>query len=584
MRFSAWARFLVIFSLSIFLFFLTSTSTFAQDKTAPILLNNSTQNLTVDATQKSYPVPNTNSNVPNNLHNWTQNVMIETMSALTCQLAGIDPINPKQPCLGADAKSGKIGFLPPVQKGGAIGFMGTMIASLYTPPLHTGDYFQNLAQNFGITKKTYAQAMGTGFQGIIPFINVWIAFRNIVYLLLVIIFAVIGLGIMLRIKIDPRTVMTIQNQIPKIIIGILAVTFSFAIAGFLIDMMWVFTYLIYSVISGIPGANVANLNPTTLQNQTAIGAASAGISNIAGLANQVASDGSTVLRNLLGLNPTGTTFTVPGINSIYDLIPAFSSTLNPGGTGINFIVDTISAVVSWTVALKFLNLPSPTVLAENLGWIANVIFAIPGAVAVNALTELFLRFGLPYLVIFLVMLITLLTALFRLWFMLLKAYVSILLGVVLAPFWIIGGVLPGSQISFGGWLKDMIANLLAFPVVIAMFLLASIFMDIFGHAAAGTYFLPPLIGDPGTPNLIGSLIALGIILITPNVVNMLKQILKTPKTDLGIGKAFAPGVAMPGRAVKGVGGLAFGDAVNRGFLEKEGSPRSTIGRFIRAFG
>src|SRR3989344_9366698 len=176
--------------------------------------------------QANYPVANTNPDVPNNLHNWTQNVMIEVMSALTCQLAGVDPINPKQGCLGIDSASGKIGFLPSPQEGGAIGFMGNMISVLYTPPLHTADYFQDLASNFGLSKHAYSQTTGTGFKSLTPLIGIWSAFRNIVYLFLVIIFVIIGLAIMLRVKIDPRTVMTIQNQIPKIIIGILAVTFS----------------------------------------------------------------------------------------------------------------------------------------------------------------------------------------------------------------------------------------------------------------------------------------------------------------------------------------------------------------------
>src|SRR3989344_3542463 len=85
--------------------------------------------------QANYPVANTNSDVPNNLHNWTQNVMIEVMSSLTCQLTGVDPINPNGQCLGVDQKSGKIGFVE--NGGGAIGVMGNMISVLYTPPLHT---------------------------------------------------------------------------------------------------------------------------------------------------------------------------------------------------------------------------------------------------------------------------------------------------------------------------------------------------------------------------------------------------------------------------------------------------------------
>lgn len=499
--------------------------------------------------QANYPAVNTNPDVPNNLHNWTQNVMIEVMSSLTCQLAGVDPINPKQSCLGADTKTGKIGFLPSPQTGGAIGFMGNMISVLYTPPLHTADYFRDLASNFGISKKTYAQnAGGTGFQSLTPLIGVWSAFRNIVYLFLVIIFVVIGLAIMLRVKIDPRTVMTIQNQIPKIIIGILAVTFSFAIAGFLIDMMWVLIYLFYGIFNGIPGVDVNSLNPTLLQNTSVIGGAM-GIGDVAGLSARVAGSGSEILRQLLGIANRLDPFFIPGISAIGNFIPGIKDSLNPNGaTGMNFIVDTISAITAWTVGIKFLTFPAPEGtflgIGGSPGWLINTVFAIPGAIVVNELTQTFLRFGLPWVIIFLIVLIAILTALFRLWFTLIMAYVQILLAVVLAPFWIIGGIVPGSPISLGGWLKNIGANLLAFPVTIAMFMLGKVFMDSFGKTPAeGQNFVPPLIGNPGDPSLIGALIGLGILLMTPNVVNMLKAALKAPKTDMmgSIGKAIGAG-------------------------------------------
>src|SRR3989344_5398845 len=253
------------------------------------------------------PPPNTNSNVPNNLHNWTQSVMIEVMLALTCQLVGIDPTQPNRQCLGIDQKTGKIGFLPTgdaekMQIGGAIGGMSNMISMLYAPPIHTSDYFQNLAQNFGIVKNANAQVTGTGFKGLEPLQKLWEAFRNIVYLLFVIVFVVIGLAIMLRIKIDPRTVMTIQNQIPKIIIGIILVTFSFAIGGFLIDLMWVTIYLVFGIISGVSpeiASSVNSLNPALHLGDSPFGVLGG---NINGIASSVSFSIRDLLLDLLGLS------------------------------------------------------------------------------------------------------------------------------------------------------------------------------------------------------------------------------------------------------------------------------------------
>src|SRR3990172_488795 len=537
------------------------------------------------ATQTTnHPTSNTNPDVPNNLHNWTQSVMIEVMSALTCQIAGVDPVNPKQSCLGADQATGKIGFLPSPQEGGAIGFMGNMITMLYTPPLHTADYFQNLAQNFGITKHAFAAppAGGTGFQSLTPLIGIWAAFRNIVYLLLVIVFVVIGLAIMLRVKIDPRTVMTIQNQIPKIIVGILAVTFSFAIAGFLIDMMWVLIYLSYGIISGIPNVNVQSLNPSLIQGQNAL-AASNNISplGIFGIPANISRGVADIFKNLIGVEHCDSP-----LNCLNATLNPFNFVLKTTGVGFNafdLIYDLISWVAGSAMFWKIAHTPNPEggtpfisdlVGALTLG--AKTIGALGAGAVVSAATQYLLREIVPIIIVYLIIFFALLIALFRLWFALLMAYVQILLAVVLAPFWIIGGIVPGSPISLGGWFRNIGANLLAFPTVLAMFMLGRVFMDSFGTTpTTGTQnFVPPLIGNPGNPSLIGSLIGLGIILMTPNVVNILKAALKTPKTEAGIGAAIGAG---PGTLTAPFGPVMTGFSFLAG--QKVAQRLPLIGRF-----
>src|SRR5258708_15088548 len=76
------------------------------------------------------PLTNTNPDVPNNLHTWTQNVMIEVMSSLTCLVARVDSIYPSHQCLGLDPKTHKIGY---VQVGGsAIVVVRVFIAMTFT--------------------------------------------------------------------------------------------------------------------------------------------------------------------------------------------------------------------------------------------------------------------------------------------------------------------------------------------------------------------------------------------------------------------------------------------------------------------
>lgn len=467
-----------------------------------------------------YTAPNTNPDVPKNLHTYTQNVVIELMAAAACQLTGIDPINTNTngtngQCLGFNPTTGKIGFVDPSTGsggGGAVGLMGNLIAMTYNIPLSGGDYTKYLASNFGLAKPAYAQ--GVGFQGLQPLIRVWSAFRNIVYLLLVVVFVIVGLAIMLRVKIDPRTVMTIQNQIPKIVIVLILITFSFAIAGLLIDLMWVAIYLIVGIISQVSptelGAHMTNLarasdpfNAANIAGKPTF----AGFGAIIG--EPVNSVGGIVLQ--LFDNPPGKII----IAILTGAIGAFA------GGGIQKVIQ------------KTL---------EAIPFAGGAIGAV-GGIAIAGLIGQHLASAVGSVIAFLVIGLAVLWALFRLWIALIFAYVYILIDAVLAPFWILAGLIPGSAISFGSWLRHILANIIAFPATIAMFLLGMVFINAFGTPSSQEQFLPPLIGNPSSTHAIGALIGLGIILMTPQVVNMLKEALKSPelKYTTAIGQAVGVG-------------------------------------------
>ncbi len=524
MRFSA--RLLLSFFFCVLLFFLVTTRIQAQT----IPASNS-------AATNYYTAPNTNPDVPKNLHTWTQNVMIETMSALVCQLAGVDPVNPNQNCLGVDNQTGKIGFVK--NGGGAIGLMQNAIGMLYTPPTHTGEYFQNLASNFGFVKSAHAQSTGTGFQSLIPLLGIWTAFRNIVYLLLVLVFVIIGLAIMLRIKIDPRTVMTVQNQIPKIIVGLILVTFSFAIAGFLIDIMYTTIYLTGNAIAqtdpelaktntDIVRKVTLSTNPLGAANQISPGV---GFTNIVThAASSVAGDIKPVFDNLpgriimtaLGLyigNTVGKNAGKIAVSGLIAVDAVLGVVLAPFTSGASIPIS--AGIYS---ALNWLNTPAG---AGTAGAIGAAVGAGGGAILGPNIASLVVS-----VIAFLIISIAMLFALFRLWFTLISAYVFLLLDVVSAPFWIFAGLIPGSPVSFGLWLRDIVSNLAAFPVAIIMFLLGRVFVDAFGTNQIVGQFVPPLIGNPSSTSAIGSLIGLGFILLTPNVVNMTKAALKAPKFDV----------------------------------------------------
>lgn len=482
------ARLLGILFAFLLVFFVSKTS-FAQTYNSPNQENNFSN---------PYAMPNTNPDVPKNLHTLSQSLLIDFMSSLTCQLAGVDPASPNHKCLGIDQNTGKIGFVE--NGGGVIGIMGGAITMLYTPPVHTADYFRYLAGNFGITKGAYAQT-GVGLDSLSPVAGLWQTFRNIVYLLFVLIFVFIGLGIMLRVKIDPRTVMTIQNQIPKLVISLILVTFSLAIAGFLIDLMWVLIIVIVNVLASADSQLLAAIKPGSYLTTFSM-------SDVVGGFFGIARDTSFVVGN------------------------GMFQTFNGGEIS------------------KEIQLPIAGACTDILCSIGQVISAPLGFV-VNALLGFLISFVVGAFV-FLVVIIAVIWALFKLWFALLSAYISILIDIIFAPFWIIGGFLPNAEggpksIGFGAWLRDLSGNLMAFPVTIGMFLIAKVFLDGFAGGYNGL-FTPPLIGktaEGGIGNF-GAVIAFGIIMMLPNVVKMTKAAFKAPSFEtrslqegLGVGQAVA---------------------------------------------
>jgi len=147
------------------------------------------------------------------------------------------------------------------QTGGAVGAFGNLIAGMTsTPPVHTATYIADLGQSLGLAKPAYAQ--GTGFRALEPVLPLWKAFRNIAYFGFVIIFVVVGFMIMFRKNIDPQTVITVQSSLPKIIITLLLITFSYAIASLMIDLIYLLIYLLvaffttFKIIQGPEAKNI----------------------------------------------------------------------------------------------------------------------------------------------------------------------------------------------------------------------------------------------------------------------------------------------------------------------------------------
>lgn len=121
-------------------------------------------------------------------------------------------------------------------RSGLIQKTGVAIAYLYTPPASSIQYVEYALNNLNPVNPAYAQ--GFGFSQLNPILNIWKAFRNIAYVFFVFIFVIMGFAIMFRMKISPQAAVTIQSAIPRLVVALLLVTFSYAIAGLIIDLSY----------------------------------------------------------------------------------------------------------------------------------------------------------------------------------------------------------------------------------------------------------------------------------------------------------------------------------------------------------
>jgi|SRR3989344_1045853 len=170
-----------------------------------------------------------------------------------------DPAKVIQMLIGSNQRGEPVAKLPdrPLQNSGLVSQISTGLGLAFSsPPVSFTSYLASVRENIGrhsIVQPAYAQNTGYGFQNLLPILPVWKAFRNVAYFVFVLVFVLYGFMVMFRMKINPQNVASFQTAIPKIVTTLLVITFAYAIAGFMIDLMYVVFNLILSVfvVSGL---------------------------------------------------------------------------------------------------------------------------------------------------------------------------------------------------------------------------------------------------------------------------------------------------------------------------------------------
>ena len=160
-------------------------------------------------------------------------LMHSLTNKIVCTSADPAVCDPNQTTMGALAKA-----------------MGTLYEN---PPASGLAYTRHVLARAGFVPSVNAQ--GIGFVGLTPFLPFWIATRNIAYSTLILVMVAIGFLIIFRAKIDPKTVISVQAALPKIVLTLITITLSYPIVGFLVDAMYVvMAVAIKILVDGLGGA------------------------------------------------------------------------------------------------------------------------------------------------------------------------------------------------------------------------------------------------------------------------------------------------------------------------------------------
>lgn len=436
-------------------------------------------------------------------------------------------------------------------------------APFMAPPASGIYYVATMLDSAGFVPKSYA-AEGIGFAGLRPLLEIWRKIRNLAFLILVLIVMTAGFMIMFRMQLNAQTVIGIESALPRIIITLLLITFSFAIAGFLIDLMYIVMALLITTIGPIanPSFSIDQLLGKYLQ---------AGTDDIPALLSGVNSAPS------FWFNSVDIFFKIPNA-----LLSIFGTTFNVIfrtigiGLGMYLFHDRLATFWEKNVAHLFDAEWAPAgtatpLIGFNLAGLIQTLFHNMGERLSIFLIVVLAGVFLVPLIIGLLIFFTLIVLCFRILFLLITSYIKILLLVILSPFILMFEALPGRN-AFSFWLRSMFAELMTFPLMIGIFLIGLIIFETSSH---GTLIKFPFLYRINSVAF-SVIIGMGFLFSMPKIIKAVKQIIAPQQfpLDIGPGVFFSGAGAAAGTALQKAttfGPLAFANVRLANILKSENS-------------
>lgn len=390
-----------------------------------------------------------------------------------------------------------------------------IIAPYQSPPASGIYWVYSGLQKAGFVPNTYA-AEGIGFAALKPIANIWKIFRDMALTILVLVITVIGFLIMFRVKINPQTVITLENSLPRIVVSLLLIVFSFAIAGFLIDLMYVIIVLSTSILSR------------------------------SDIVDRFISGGSgSLFGEILGRGEIIGSGPGSGIgNALFSLLPSQLS------FALRFIV-------TWVSYILILKIPIFKGIDKYLGQgdVAKEVPVVGGLLALGltaivplAITSILGNLA-GYLLSIVILITTGLLVFFRILISLLMAYIRIILFIIFSPLMLMLNAIPGKNF-FGIWIKNLIADLSAFPITAILIMISSNIIHV--SVESDKIWSPPFLSTSMSAADFSIILGIGILFIIPNIIKKTREALGIKGAGLGVGAGlFFSGVTGTGAAAMG---------------------------------
>ncbi len=290
--------------------------------------------------------------------------------------------------------------------------------------------------------------------------RIWSQSLNIVYVLYVLIFIIVGFMIMFRKKLQGNVTVTFSRALPNLIISLILATFSFAIVGLMMDVGKITMNVSRGIFSEI--YKDINENPSNNETYEIIET-----KNVWHLANGIYTK----------------TNADKGLGDALKKIPlvgnALARVITGSGEGIG---AGITRAGLYGLTYKYLNKALPDLLKEtdpsqavDVEATGGIVFA-EGTVEILAPLVFVAEWGLKatfynlgvastYLLLgqilkILVIIVICFYAAFKVFIALLTTYLKLFGNVILAPFQMLMGAIPGNTNQITNWFKSVIANCL----------------------------------------------------------------------------------------------------------------------------